>query len=331
MAKRKSYEARRESYEARSRSLLGERATRFALSQEPHAQRVWNSVPKHTKLIFAPQKETYYSVKRDLLQCQKRPTTVSHQVNSRSPSRALQLHLAGFYPLFSRSLPSHPSFTHTHTPSHAPSLSPSPLPLPPCPPHLPSLHRTMAHRVSLLYPPSSLSQSISPGTTQNICTPVIVTQRITNITSRVLTRILQRMAHSPPPTRLSLSRNNVVSSPLEAHNQNPQQRKYNRALSAVALSAVVHAAQPQRLKLLSARQSLSHVPVRARTGPNATVQLFTRTWRRWRDEKRMISAKVSDRIAAGICTQHAGPGAHCCTANRVADNIGYSVDSGDRD
>jgi hypothetical protein len=69
----------------------------------------------------------------------------------------------------------------------------------------------------------------------------------------------------------------------------------------------MHAAQPHCLKLLSARLSLSHVPVRAHTGPNATVRLLTRTWRRCRDEKRMSSAKVSDSSRWHVHTTR-GPG-----------------------
>jgi hypothetical protein len=154
--------------------------------------------------------------------------------------------------------PSHPSLSHqpslnTHPSSHTPSLSPSPLrlwPVPPYPPHLLSPHRNMAQRVTLLYPPSSFSHSISPGTTQNICTctPVIVTERITHITSWVHEHPHKRCAygtrsasysptHSPPPSSHPADRcQRITLCPHRSRHtiRIRSKRKHIRALWAVA-------------------------------------------------------------------------------------------------
>jgi len=78
------YQAQRESERERERALLGTTAhnREFFFPVFYHAQRnysVKRDLIKCQKRPITVSKETYYSVKRDLLQCQKRPFTVSKE------------------------------------------------------------------------------------------------------------------------------------------------------------------------------------------------------------------------------------------------------------
>jgi hypothetical protein len=78
------YQAQRESERERERALLGTTAHNrdFFFPVFYHAQRnysVKRDLIKCQKRPITVSKETYYSVKRDLLQCQKRPITVSKE------------------------------------------------------------------------------------------------------------------------------------------------------------------------------------------------------------------------------------------------------------